>query len=108
MAQTQPDYRLKENIQPMIGALEKVAQLKPCIYTWKATGAAGQGFIAHELQDVVPDAVVGEKDAVNEDGSIRPQNIDTSFLVATLAAAIQEQQAMIQQLQAEVAALKGT
>jgi hypothetical protein len=105
---TSSDYRLKENIAPMTGALAKVAALKPCTYTWKATGAAGQGFIAHELQDVVPDAVVGEKDAVNEDGSIRPQNIDTSFLVATLAAAIQEQQAMIQQLQAEVAALKGT
>jgi hypothetical protein len=111
---TSSDYRLKENIAPMTGALMVVAQLKPCTYTWKADGTEGQGFIAHELQAVLPDAVNGEKDAVNEDGSIKPQGIDTSFLVATLTAAIQEQQAMIasqsfiiQQLQADVATLKG-
>jgi hypothetical protein len=65
-------------------------------YTWKIDGSDGQGFIAHELAEVVPDCVSGEKDAVNEDGSIKPQGIDTSFLVATLTAAIQEQQAIIQ------------
>jgi hypothetical protein len=58
-------------------------------------GSDGQGFIALEVQDVCPDAVVCEKDAVKEDGSIKPQGIDTSFLVATLTAAIQEQQAII-------------
>jgi hypothetical protein len=100
------DYRLKENVQPMVGALEKVAALKPCTYVWKESGVVGQGFIAHELQEIVPDAVVGEKDAVNEDGSIKAQQIDTSFLVATLTAAIQEQQALITQLQADVASLK--
>jgi hypothetical protein len=100
------DYRLKENVQPMIGALAKVAQLKPCTYIWKHDNSDGQGFIAHELQAIVPDAVVGEKDAVNEDGSIKPQAIDTSFLVATLTAAIQEQQVMIQELKAELDALK--
>ena len=104
---TSSDYRLKENIAPMTGALSTVAQLKPCTYTWKESGITSQGFIAHELQAIVPDAVVGEKDAVNEDGSIKPQSIDTSFLVATLTAAIQEQQALITQLQADVAALKG-
>jgi hypothetical protein len=87
---TSSDYRLKENIAPMTGALATVAQLKPCTYTWKADGSASQGFIAHELQEIVPDAVVGEKDDVNEDGSIKPQGIDTSFLVATLTAAIKE------------------
>jgi hypothetical protein len=87
---TSSDYRLKENVAPMTGALATVAQLKPCTYTWKSTGSAGQGFIAHELQEVVPDCVTGEKNAVNEDGSIKPQGIDTSFLVATLTAAIQE------------------
>ena len=103
---TTSDYRLKENIAPMTGALTTVSQLKPVTYSWKADGSDGQGFIAHELQAVVPDCVTGEKDAVNEDGSINPQGIDTSFLVATLTAAIQEQQALIIQLQADVAALK--
>ena len=92
---TSSDYRLKENIVPMIGALDKVAQLKPVTYKWKSDGSDGQGFIAHELQAVVPDCVTGEKDAVNEDGSIKAQGIDTSFLVATLTAAIQEQQTLI-------------
>ena len=112
---TSSDYRLKENIQPMTGALAKVQALNPVTYTWKADGSDGEGFIAHELQAVVPDAVTGEKDAVetytDEDGveQTRPvyQGIDTSFLVATLTAAIKEQQALITQLQADVAALKG-
>jgi hypothetical protein len=100
------DYRLKENIVPMTGALEKIALLKPCTYTWKTDGTDGQGFIAHELQAVVPDCVVGTKDDVNEDGSIKPQAIDTSFLVATLTAAIQEQQALITALTARIVALE--
>ena len=87
---TTSDYRLKENIAPMTGALAKVTKLKPVTYTWKLDGSEGQGFIAHELAEVVPDCVAGDKDAVNEDGSIKPQGIDTSFLVATLTAAIQE------------------
>jgi hypothetical protein len=91
----------------MTGALATVAQLKPCTYTWKESGATGQGFIAHELQEVVPDAVIGEKDAVKEDGSIQPQAIDTSFLVATLTAAIQELKADLDATKAEVALLKG-
>ena len=103
---TTSDYRLKNTIAPMTGALATVSQLKPVTYSWKADGSAGQGFIAHELQAIVPDCVTGEKDAVNEDGTIKPQGIDTSFLVATLTAAIQEQQALIIQLQADVATLK--
>jgi len=103
---TSSDYRLKENIAPMTGALAKVSQLKPCTYTWKADGVAGQGFIAHELQSVVPDAVSGEKDAVNEDGTIKAQGIDTSFLVATLTAAIQELKATVDAQAARIAALE--
>jgi len=104
---TASDYRLKENVQPMTGALDKVAALKPCTYTWKIDGSEGQGFIAHELQEIIPDAVGGEKDAVNEDGSIKPQGVDTSFLVATLTAAIQELKAELDVCKAEIAALKG-
>jgi hypothetical protein len=111
---TSSDYRLKDNIVPMTGALDKVALLKPVTYTWKQDGSDGQGFIAHELQAVIPDAVVGEKDAVetytDEDGieqtRIKPQGIDTSFLVATLTAAIQEQQTIINDLKARVEALE--
>jgi hypothetical protein len=103
---TSSDYRLKDNVQPMTGALAKVALLKPCNYTWKADGSDGQGFIAHELAEVVPDCVTGEKDAVDEEGKPVYQGIDTSFLVATLTAALQEAHGLIKDLQARVDALE--
>jgi hypothetical protein len=116
---TSSDYRLKENIAPMTGALDTVAQLKPVTYNWKADGARGQGFIAHELAEVVPDCVVGEKDAVetiddlDADGKKigtkevpKYQGIDTSFLVATLTAAIQELKATVDAQAARITALE--
>ena len=95
---TTSDYRLKENIAPMKGALETISKLNPVTYTWKSNGLVGQGFIAHELQEFFPDAVTGEKDAVDENGKPVNQGVDTSFIVATLTAAIQEQQALIESL----------
>ena len=103
---TSSDYRLKENIQPMTGALAKVSTLKPCTYKWKVDGSDGEGFIAHELQAVCPDAVTGEKDAVDAEGNPQYQGIDTSFLVATLTAAIQELKGIVDAQGAEIAALK--
>jgi hypothetical protein len=99
----------------MTGALAQVALLKPCTYTWKVNGSAGQGFIAHELQAVVPDCVTGEKDAVetytdkdgNEQTRIKPQGVDTSFLVATLTAAIQELNAKVEAQAVRIAELEG-
>jgi hypothetical protein len=99
---TSSDYRLKNTIAPMTGALAKVALLKPCTYKWNANGSDGEGFIAHELAEVCPQAVSGEKDAVDKDGSPKYQGVDTSFLVATLTAAIQEQQAIIESLKARL------
>lgn len=104
---TSSDYRLKEQVQPMTGALSVVQQLKPCTYKWKADGSDGEGFIAHELQAVCPDAVTGEKDAVDAEGNPVYQGIDTSFLVATLTAAIQELKAIVDQQATEIANLKG-
>jgi hypothetical protein len=111
---TTSDYRLKENVQPMQNALATVTQLKPCTYTWKEDGSAGQGFIAHELQAVVPDCVTGEKDAVEsyvdeegiEHSRPRYQSVDTSFLVATLTAAIQELKAELDTTKTRLAALE--
>jgi hypothetical protein len=117
---TTSDYRLKENVAPMTGALAKVSALKPVTYKWKVDGADGQGFIAHELAEVVPDCVTGQKDATeivdikDEEGKVigqenKPvyQGIDTSFLVATLTAAIQELNAKVDAQAAEIQALKG-
>jgi hypothetical protein len=90
----------------MTGALAKVALLKPCTYKWNADGSNGQGFIAHELAEVVPDCVSGEKDAVDAKGNPDYQGVDTSFLVATLVSAIQEQQALIESLTTRLTALE--
>jgi len=98
---TLSDYRLKTDIQPMTGALAKVAALKPVTYKWNSNGSDGEGFIAHELAEVCPQAVTGEKDAVDADGKPVYQGIDVSFLVGTLTAAIQE-------LKAEFDAYKAT
>jgi hypothetical protein len=87
---TTSDYRLKENVQTMQNALATVSALKPVTYKWKADNSNGQGFIAHELAEVCPQAVTGQKDAVDANGNPQYQGIDTSFLVATLTAAIQE------------------
>jgi hypothetical protein len=95
------DYRLKKDVQPMVSALERVLQLSPVIWKWTSDDSHGEGFIAHELQAVVPVAVYGEKDATHEDGSINPQQVDTSYLVAMLTASIQE-------LKAEFDAYKAT
>ena len=104
---TSSDYRLKEEVVSMTNALAKVAQLKPRTYKWKSNGEASQGFIAHELQEVVPEAVAGVKDELDEDGKPKYQGVDTSFLVATLTAAMQEQQALIEALTSRITALEG-
>jgi hypothetical protein len=104
---TSSDYRLKENIAPVTGALAKVQALKPVTWTWKdCDGQTGEGFIAHEVQEVVPSAVSGEKDAVDAKGNPVYQGMDASYLVATLTAAIQEQQAIITDLKARIETLE--
>jgi hypothetical protein len=103
---TSSDYRLKEDVQPMTGASERILSLKPCTFKWKVDGTAGEGFIAHELQEVCPEAVGGEKDAVNIQGDIEPQGVDQSKIVPLLTAALKEAIAKIETLEAKVTALE--
>jgi hypothetical protein len=103
---TTSDHRLKQNVVPMTGGLARVQALKPVTYKWKVDGADGEGFIAHELQEVCSHAVTGEKDAVDENGDPVYQQVDTSFLVATLTAAIQELKTIVDAQAVEIAALK--
>jgi hypothetical protein len=98
---TSSDHRLKENVKPMVGALEKVSRLKPVTYTWIEDKTPGEGFIAHELQEVSPNCVTGKKDGLDKDGNPLYQGIDVSFLVATLTAAIQELAAKVAKLEAK-------
>ena len=102
---TSSDYRLKENVAPMTGALETISKLKPVTYRWKNAQINAQGFIAHELQDVFPEAVSGKKDGVDKEGNPEYQAIDTSFVVATLTKAVQELLAKVTDLEEQVIAL---
>ena len=104
---TSSDYRLKNSVAPMTTGLETVSALKPVTYKWNVDDSDGEGFLAHELQEVIPHAVTGEKDAVNEDGSIKPQGVDYSKIVVHLVAAIQELKTDLDAAKAEIAALKG-
>ena len=107
---TTSDYRAKTVNGAVQNALSKVALLKPS--TGRMNGATEDidFFVAHELQEVVPSAVTGEKDAVNEDSTPKYQMVDKSALIPLLTAAIQEQQAIIETLNSRIAALeaKGT
>ena len=104
---TSSDYRLKENIAPIGGAIDRILQLKPSQFNFiTEPGKVVDGFIAHEAQAVVPECVTGEKDAVDDDGNPIYQGIDQSKLVPLLTAALQETIAELQALKAEVTALK--
>ena len=105
---TTSDYRLKENVVPLTGALDRLNQLAVHRFNFIADpGNTVDGFIAHEAQAVVPECVTGEKDAVDEDGNPVYQGIDQSKLVPLLTAALQEAIGRIETLEAEVSALKG-
>ena len=99
---TLSDYRLKENVKQIQNATEKVLQLKPCNFNFIGHEQEVDGFIAHELQEVAPYAVTGVKDAVNEDGSIITQQIDTSKLIALLTASLQELHGIVKQQQIQI------
>ncbi len=98
---TSSDYRLKENIQPLEDGLERLNNLKPVKFNWKENGKTNEGFIAHEVQEVFPDAVTGEKDGEEM------QAMDYGRITPLLVKAIQEQQEQIEQLKTEIQTLKG-
>jgi hypothetical protein len=94
---TSSDYRLKQNLKDYNG-LSLIDLLKTYDFQWKADSTRSYGVIAHELQEVLPYAVNGEKDAVDNDGNIKPQGVDYSKIVPILVKAIQELKAEIEEL----------
>ena len=107
---TVSDYRIKKNVETQTAiAIDRVMKLRPVTYEttdygdlFKADGVQREGFIAHEVQEVIPSGAEGYKD---EEGRI--QNLRTDAILSVAIKAIQEQQTLITQLQADVAALKG-
>jgi hypothetical protein len=111
---TASDYRLKTNVAPLESSLEKIDALKPVTYdlssakmnTGKSYSYKQIGFLAHEVAEIYPQFVVGDKDALNDEGDPKYQSVNYAGLTTVLVKAIQEQQALITQLQSDVAALK--
>jgi len=124
---TSSDYRLKEDVKPMTGSIDTLKLLKPCNFAWKVDGTRTDGFLAHEAQEVVPEAITGTKDAMmTEEYEVTPavmdgedivteavmgerevpdmQGIDQSKLVPLLVASLQEAVARIEVLEAQLKA----
>jgi hypothetical protein len=127
---TSSDYRLKENVAPMSGSIDRLKQLKPSTWSWVQDGSHGEGFLAHEAQTVVPEAITGNKDAMRtEEYEVTPavlddddnvvteavmgtrevpdyQGIDQSKLVPLLTAALQEAITKIEDLETRIQTLE--
>jgi len=103
---TSSDHRLKEDVQPMTGASDRVLALNPVNFAWKVDGSRVDGFLAHEAQAIVPEAVTGTHNEVDDDGNAVMQGIDQSKLVPLLTAALKEAITKIEALETEMTSVK--
>lgn len=103
---TTSDYRLKEDIVEIENGLDKINNLRPISWTWKNTSISSEGFLAHEVQEVIPVAVIGEKDKYDYDGNPKYQQIDLTRIIPTLVSAVKELSLEISLLKEEIKNLK--
>jgi hypothetical protein len=107
------DYRVKENVEPITDGIDRIKQLKPSRFNFVegsmmwSDGRTVDGFLAHEVTPVVPEAVTGEKDAIMETGAPLLQGLDQAKLVPLLTAALQEAISRIETLEQALTAIKG-
>ena len=94
------DYRLKENVASLSSSTDKIKALNPVSYNFIGQTKVVEGFLAHEIQTQFPNAVTGEKDAVNENGEINPQLLDYTKIIPVLVGTIKELTARIEALEA--------
>jgi hypothetical protein len=106
---TSSDYRLKDNVVELTAAIPRLKQLAPKRFNFTtAADVTVDGFLAHEAQAVVPEAVTGSHNQVDGDGNPVMQGIDQSKLVPLLTAALQEAIGRIETLETKVATLEGS
>ena len=114
---TSSDYRLKENAAPISNALSKIDSLNPVNFSWIESGDNSDGFLAHEIQEILPYTVTGTKDELytventpeekaGQIGQPKYQVMDYAKLTPLLVKAIQEQQTLIETLTARITALE--
>ena len=100
------DHRLKTNVQAMSGSIDRVKNLNPVTFDWISSGINAEGFIAHEVQSVVPDAATGTHNEVDSNGKPVYQQIDPRHIVPLLTGALKEAITKIETLEARIAALE--
>ena len=111
---TSSDRRIKHNIQPLSTTTDKILALKPVEFNWKNTGIfkddgiSHWGFIADEVQTVIPNAVEGEPDRLDVNGNIQPQLLSDRPIIAALVKALQETINRIDSLETRLIALETT
>jgi hypothetical protein len=107
---TSSDYRLKENVEDMTGAIDRVKQLSPKRFNFIAdeTNTLFDGFLAHEAQSVVAEAVTGTHNEVDDDGNAVMQGIDQAKIVPLLTGALKEAIAKIEALETRITALENS
>ena len=100
---TSSDYRLKENITDMTGGVDRIKQLKPKRFSFKRDSESTlvDGLLAHEVMEVVPQAITGLKDEIDENDDPKYQSIDHSKLVPLLVQAVKELSARIEELESK-------
>ena len=103
---TSSDYRMKENYRPLENGLERLSKLNPIKFKWKHYDIEQEGFLAHEAQEVFPDAVTGDKDGIDKYGKPEMQQMDYGRITPLLVKAIQEQQEQIEQLKKQIETLQ--
>ena len=91
---------MKKNIKPLENGLKRLCELKPVKFDWKENDSSSEGFIAHEVQEIFPDAISGEKDAE------LMQGMDYGRITPLLVKAIQEQQDIINELKTRIETLE--
>lgn len=105
---TPSDYRLKKDISPMKNASERILKTNPVEFTYIKDDKKSEGFIAHELQEIFPDVVLGEKDGHDDDGNEQHQSIEYQKMIPYLTSALKEALLEIKKLQKDFEDYKNT
>jgi len=100
------DYRLKKDVFNIIYGINEIKQLRPVNYSLINNDTKCIGFIAHELQELIPELVIGKKNEIDEDGKPVMQSVDYMHLTAVLVKGIQEQSEQIEVLTDRVTELE--
>jgi len=104
---TASDYRVKANVVNLTGAIDRIKQARPIRFNYTySPDVTLDGFIAHEIGEVVPESICGIKDAVDENGDVDPQSVFPKMIVPLLTAALQEAITKIEALETRVASLE--